>query len=387
MARYFVTPGGAGVTTTHWNAGGAGNLAATVAAILAAPSRGGDEIWCRQGIYNLTGTNQLPIIQNNSEPLSIYGGFAGTEQYLCQRRANITTPPTTAIPNYFQFPSILDGGGMNTVIVMRNANVFLMDGFIIRNGNIATGTNGGGVFVLDSNNIRLENLVVMENTAGNGGGMFINGSLNFIIKNSIFFNNVADSGGGIYIKNADDTFFVNLLFNANQAVGTSGNGNAVYVDGNNLKIINNTVAGNAGSATDVYIMWGNVDIYNSIIYPDTLAAFVPALPTVTVENCCLPVLPTFPILTPNPGNLVIGNPDFVNPILPPIIPPTTVGNYHLQINPPYPNTSPCIDVGNTKYIFPYAATDLEGKPRFIDNGLNPSPPPIMQVDMGAFEVQ
>ena len=68
------------------------------------------------------------------------------------------------------------------------------------------------------------------------------------------------------------------------------------------------------------------------------------------------------------------NPNFVNPV-----PLSAGGDYHLQAG------SPCIDRGDTNLIFPFSDTDLEGYPRFINNGGGTFP--IMQVDMGAFEVQ
>ncbi|MCL2132168.1 MAG: hypothetical protein FWH36_06945 [Lentimicrobiaceae bacterium] len=384
MARYFAAPGATGNGLSWATVGDLQNLVST---ILAAPSRGGDEIWCQQGTYSLA----TPlVINNNTEPLSIYGGFVGNELTLCDRNANIDSLGYQT--DFFQNPSILEGTGRNRVIDMQQANVCRIDGFVIRKGNAmtaATGFDGGGMRVdTSSRNIWLENLVFMDNEAGNwGGGFYGIGPWNLMIKNSIFFRNHATNGGGLYITDGVNTQLVNLLFNDNYLrTGTNRNGAAIHLEANvSLKIINNTISGNNGNITgssDVYINQSDVEIYNSILYLDTLAvgAATPSL-NVTIEHCCLFNNPFAPLPLP-PFNLPIGtNPDFVNQAS-----LAASGDYHLRINPPYPNTSPCIDSGNTNLIFPFALTDLEGNPRFIDNGLNPFTFPT-GVDMGALEVQ
>jgi hypothetical protein len=384
MARFYVAPGATGNGSSWANAG---DLVATVNAIIAstAPSNG-DEIWARQGPYNLTSPL---VINSNKAPLSIYGGFAGGETLLCQRNANINSQN---YPNFFLRPSSLDGGGTNRVIEMQNASTCLIDGFVIRNGRAmtaATGLDGGGARV-DGRNLIFENLVIMDNDAGNnGGGMLTAGVFNLMIKNSIFFNNQATNGGGIWIGSGDNLLLVNVLFNNNQTNG--GNGNAIFVnpDPYNVKIINNTISGNLPASTpSVYCVSSlHVEIYNSILYPDTLAATgTPPFLNINVDYCLLSnpipfILPPFNNphgFTPNPPLVPPVNPNFVNQV-----PLSAGGDYHLQ------PTSPCTDAGSTNLIFPLSATDLEGEPRFIDKGMSPPPPPftVRIVDMGAFEVQ
>ena len=360
--RYYVASNGTG-NASSW--GSMGDLIATVNHVLNNPSRGGDEIWALQGTYNLAG-NPL-VINNNTEPLSIYGGFAGWENTLCDRNANIDS---LQYPTFFQNPSILDGGGMNRVIEMQQANVCLIDGFVIRNG-AATGAPGGSVYAVGSN-IWFEKLVIMDNITDNDGGGMFTQVFNLMVKNAIFFNNTAaNNGGGLYVGDAKNVILVNLLFNGNLTAG--GNGDAIYVGGNDgLKIINNTITGNTGGSSSVYCYYAsNVSIYNSILYPDTLAAAGSA--NLAVDYCLL----SNPIPFANPAN-----PNGINPLPPPAPPvdPLFVNpaarNYHLR------PISQCIDSGNTEYTFPFSITDLEGKPRFISNtGV------ALEVDMGAFEVQ
>jgi len=384
--RYYVEPTGTGTSTNHWSLGLTGDLVATVAAVLAAPSRGGDEIWAKQGQYNLV----TPlVINNNSEPLSIYGSFAGTEQFLCERNANIDS---TQYPTFFQNPSILDGVAVNRVIEIQNANVCRIDGFIIQRGRAMTadmGFNGGGVYVNASNNLCFENIVFFNNQAQNfGGGIFTNDWRNVIIKNSIFLRDVATNGGALYLDNAINTLLVNVLFNDNQ-VDVNGDGAAIYAMGSsNVKIINNTIANNGHSPvgrSSVYCTANaNVEIYNSILYPDRLVIVPQA--NVVVDYCLLNNNPIPPATNPTSGSLILptpfpppnNNPNFVN-----LVSLVGGGDLHLQAG------SQCIDNGNTDYIFPLSATDLEGEPRFIDGGISllipPFPRPLMEVDMGALE--
>jgi len=387
--RYYVEPTGTGTSTNHWSLGLTGDLVTTVAAILAAPSRGGDEIWAKQGQYNLA--NPLSIV-GNTEPLSIYGNFAGTELTLCDRNANIDS---LQYPTFFQQPSILDGGGGNTVIQMYQASVCRIDGFVIRNGNagawITSSLDGGGAYVYSSSNIWFENIVFMDNQAGdNGGGVYASAVRSLMVKNSIFFNNVANSanegGGGINVMNCGvNTLLINLLFNKNQAA--NGNGDAIYLNNNSdsVKIINNTIADNTTSGSSVYCKSNqqNVEIYNSILYPDILDNDPVSPSNIMVDYCFLNQtnFPSVNNIYPTPARPV--DPYFVNQAS-----LAAGGDYHLQINPPYPNTSLCIDSGRIGYFFPFSNTDLEGNPRFVDRGINPPPLPLFRmIDRGAFEVQ
>ena len=384
MARYFAAPGATGNGLSWATVGDLQNLIST---ILAAPSPTGDEIWARQGTYNLAGS-PLSIV-GNTAPLSIYGGFEGWENTLCDRNANISTPPTAAIPNYFPNPSILDGGGAggNRVIDMQNVNNILIDGFIIQNGD-AGGGEGGGIRISYSSIIRFENLVFMGNMASlHGGGVYMTGTRNIMVKNSIFYDNHATNaavgigGGGFCTEDCYFVKFVNLLFNVNTGIGAA----MFIIDSENVEIVNNTIADNVSTGTsDLYFLNAKeVNIYNSILYPDTLdIAPGPQTTNINVDYCYLLNLPLTPppIINVNPNTTFIGlgNPFVFH----------AGGNYHLLNTAAPPNL--CIDSGNTSVIFSISATDLEGNPRLINKGINPTPPapqPTREVDMGAFEVQ
>jgi hypothetical protein len=221
-------------------------------------------------------------------------------------------------------------------------------------------------------------MVFMDNTSSNrGGGLFIGTTRNVMVKNTVFFDNHATSpnggGGGLRMRECYYIKLVNLLFNENAGIGT-----AIYLtDVGNVEIINNTISGNNATSTTAEVYCYNVNpvyIYNSILYQDRLGVNSVAPSVITVDYCLFSNPIPFAIIQ-TPGSLILppmpNNPNFVNPS-----PLSAGGDYHLQ------TSSLCIDRGNTDYIFPLSATDLEGKPRFVSvPGVRP---PI--VDMGAFEV-
>jgi len=335
----------------------------------------GDEIWAlgnnnvigpsALGTYNLVGNTLVINVQN----LSMYGGCRGNEP-TPPRTANIVS---TQYPTFFQFSSILDGGNANRVIEI-SANGCRVDGFVIKNGYAGTGTqlDGGGIHVLSSN-IWLENLVIMENTAGRSGGGLCFSQSGGQLKNIIFFKNraISGGGGGFYLDRTHDVVSQNVLFNDNSVDADSTmNGNAIYIYRSNRPLfINNTIADNLhSSAVSVYCdnaTTSNIDFRNSILYPDTLAA---TGGNVLVEYCCLGTIPIGIPLANIINSLPIPtNPLFVNPV--PLSTPNA--NYRLQAG------SPCIDAGNNAFVPPSViTTDLEGNNRI--NGPN--------VDMGAFEM-
>ena len=359
--RYYVAPGATGTGTTWANAG---DLQTIVNSIIAAPSAGGDEIWALHGIYSI---GSPLVINSNPAPLSIYGGFRGNELTLAQRNANISVNNPN-LPNYFRFPSILDGGNSNPVINLQGISDFLIDGFVITQGNAATAAmpNGGGLNVVNSNNIRFENLVIMNNHAvGNGGGMHIQADA-VIIKNTLFFSKstpAGGSGGGLFLDSCDDIVVVNGLFSDNSADGMGGG--LFMFNCTNIQLIDNTIANNTaiGFGAGVYCDNSFVRFYNSIISDNVDANPPLPQPNIIAFNCLFSLYNRFNI--PNASGLPAGtNPDFANPA-----PLSVGGDYHLL------PTSPCIDAGDSTYGFPFSATDLEGRQRIIGVGS----------DMGCFE--
>ena len=354
------------------------------AAIASAVS--GDELWLlgENNIWNVGGRYQLTATWNINFPnLHIYGGFRGTEASLAQRNALIACN-NPAFPDYFVYPSILEGGLNQSlqfpIISFINANDCILDGFIIEQGlhNIP-GAVGSGLSVYRSNNFTMENVVLRQNLAEFGSGIYLHMVSSSALRNCIVENNTSQSlGGGLSLENCSNINLWNVLFFGNRLImGASGNGSgAIYVDNSSQIIFNNiTVADNfiqnvPPVGEGIYCINSNVEIYNSIFYPDDIAWF-PIANIPTIDYCML-------------NQIITGQNGFGIPsqfATPPFPPPNFVNqgapawNYHLRTNPPFAVPSPCIDAGNATLNPAALTTDLEGKPRVMG----------ADVDMGVFE--
>ena len=363
MATYYVAPNGIGNASSWANAG---DLANTLALILASPSPGGDEIWALgdnnvwgvSGIYSITNTLNM-----NVPDVRLYGGFRGTETNLQQRNAYIACN-VPAFPNYFPFPSVLRGiTGLNQSIINVAADDCVIDGFLIENGGGSAVMMGGGLYAgRGLSNLLFENLVFKNNYADDGGGMFL-GDCDGVIKNSFFFQNDASMGGGLHLNDcfhADKIRLFNVLFADNGA--TTVEGGAIFIDHSMVEIINCTFADNHASSINnsngIFLDGGSpTDIYNSIFYQDWIHPVIGAGVVPNINFCLLN----------QPFGGGIGN--MFSPPPPPFV---GGGNYHLQTA-----VSLCINAGSNAFVPPpvATATDLEGRPRIL-NGV---------VDMGAFE--
>lgn len=62
-------------------------------------------------------------------------------------------------------------------------------------GNGLSGPQGGGVYVVDTGVLSLNNVTIANNTASEGGGLYRAGSANVLIQNSIIAGNTADTSG------------------------------------------------------------------------------------------------------------------------------------------------------------------------------------------------
>ena len=139
------------------------------------------QIWLKEGIYSPA----TPLVIDD---LSIYGGFAGTEDLLEQR-------------NYAQYQSIIDGG--EVIQPLRNslragASNTLIDGIVVQNGISPADQNGGAMIIADGALIR--NCMFRNNrtqNAKNGAGLHCHsGSLT--IENCLFVNNTSSGNGGAF---------------------------------------------------------------------------------------------------------------------------------------------------------------------------------------------
>jgi hypothetical protein len=213
----------------------------------------GGEVWTAKGVFA-----EHIIIKPF---VYLYGGFAGTET--SRNNRNITANPT-----------ILDGGGIPTVVLSKNAGylVSALDGFTIENGGIYRGNvvpewnwgyeGRGGAIRSKVTGLYIANNTIRRNSLGNpfqnadkrahGGGIhgYISHSVvsgNTIAENEVL-NTFDGTGGGIYFKMSMPLIEKNTL---------SGNharyGSAIHCLLSIPKIIGNTIEKN--------------DMYNSYPLP------------------------------------------------------------------------------------------------------------------------
>lgn len=205
-------------------------------AIDASASCGGADIWVAEGTYAPDPTAPVATI---AAPVSIYGGFAGTETALEQRDL-LAHPVQLGAPGWQSRVVVIDKGHLHYV---------RLDGFTI------TGSEAGAILVNGFGdwepepNVFFDNLVITDNSADEGGGIFIPGSVTFAVTSSHFEGNTAAGNGAAIsfpfsVARIDDSSFI-----ANQAPGGAiTNELSEFTDWSYLSITNSTLSGNVGGA-------------------------------------------------------------------------------------------------------------------------------------------
>ena len=273
----------------------------------------GEQVWVAAGTYYPTNDSNRGISFLLKNGVAIYGGFAGGETVLKQRKpsVNITilngniANPSIATDNSYH---VVDGSGAN--------NTAILDGFKIV-GGYANGLNpteeGGGIYIgsggptlrnltVNSNyaalygggvyahgNPVLSNVVLNGNMAGNeGGGLFAESGSTAIVTNAIFSSNSAvNQGGGLFIELASSPKITNATFVSN----TSTNGGGISIENayptfTNITVQGNTASNNGGglytyistwSMTNATFSGNSAGVYGNGMYKDTDS-------TVTIYN-------------------------------------------------------------------------------------------------------
>ncbi|MFT4762501.1 MAG: putative outer membrane repeat protein [Paraglaciecola sp.] len=195
----------------------------------------GTQIWVAEGIYfpadcNKCNDRARGIMFTVNDGVALYGGFAGTEDRLIQRKWK--QHPTTLSGNIGRADNL---DNSFSVIYTRNVSKStLVDGFLIADGN-ADGiaverdfTRAGAGWYNDGengvSNPTIRNCIFMYNQASEGGAIFNNGYEGVAmpnIKNCTFIGNLAATSGGAifnYTKNRKRVVvFTNCKFVSNEA--------------------------------------------------------------------------------------------------------------------------------------------------------------------------
>lgn len=207
-------------------------------------AQSGDEVWVASGIYRPTTGTDRTIHFEQKSGIKLFGGFAGTESFLSERKLN-------------EFPTIIDGdigtqGDISdnsfTLLYMKAAaEGTVIDGIQFQQGNAGTlssplynqETCGGAIYIeVGDEQIFpiISNCTFLNNRASKRGGAIylvagLNGNVAPRFWDCAFEYNLAaeGDGGAIFINGGNNLEqqgdFVRCRFYANQSEGYGG---AVY---------------------------------------------------------------------------------------------------------------------------------------------------------------
>lgn len=212
--------------------------------------------------------------------------YSGKEVYLSSEYLYTADPST--ISN-----TIIDGSQAqdpDTASVVRIVNgegpSTVLRGFTITHGNGTRTYNiiedfyfrtGGGISCDQSSPTIIDNIIidnhcdVTPNVLGAGGGGLRVGFGQPYIARNIITQNTGGYAGGIMIAYCEGMFLENNVISYNHAAGDFGGGGGVYVDWENINIINNTIVNNSSDGTGggLCLTGNSSTIHNCIIQNNT----------------------------------------------------------------------------------------------------------------------
>lgn len=204
----------------------------------------GQDIWVATGTYKPTDGNDRNVSFDLADGVTIYGGFAGTENNLGDR--DIQNNETILSGDIGTANDSNDNS--HTVVKLNSNSTATLDGFTIQDGNNTLEDDnfddGGGVY--NAGNLTLKNVLVRNNQAADdGGGIRNNGTITIIdstIADNTSIGANQTSGGGGLINTGTSATIINSTFSGN----TAKNGGAIRND-TVLELTNSTLSGNTAS--------------------------------------------------------------------------------------------------------------------------------------------
>jgi hypothetical protein len=269
------------------------------------------QIWVAKGTYKPGGTTPTASsVFTVSNPVEIYGGFAGTETMLSQRNptANVTTLSSDISDNDVtgDFTNNKSDNTRHVISVVASlANPVTIDGFSIKGGHTsnvagdpAFNRSGGGIHAMSR--VIVNNCKFTNNFGRTGGCIFLGaGAGGSEVTNSSFSNNSTSlESAGVYAMGLANLIFGSCTFSNNSTVGGAvllNNCSAPSID--NCTFESNTNAGAAGGAMHL-INCTNITLSNSKFLTNT-ATIAGALVYDSGDQA-----------TTDPNNLVMTNCEF-----------------------------------------------------------------------------
>ncbi len=181
----------------------------------------------------------------------------------------------------------IDGGNSGSVVLARQVEHAVIDGFTITHGD---NRKGGGLLAIRSE-LDITNNIITANSAVNGAGIYAVNHKGIIDNNTINYNVATRSGGGIYITNFKQHISNNIIVHNSAGAGgglyvanqlqaaahiynniisentVSGYGGGLYLADCLSPILNNIILGNSATSSGggFYLVNGKGDIENNII--------------------------------------------------------------------------------------------------------------------------
>jgi hypothetical protein len=231
--------------------------------------------WYVNGIHGSDSNNcQSPrtACRTIGHAISLAGSGDSIKVAAATYTENLTVGVNLKITGASASTTIIDGGGLNTVVTIQSGVQVSLSKFTIQNGHASQSGSGGGI--VNFGTLTMNFSVVSGNTADSSGGGIDNVGTLTIDNSTVSGNNASgSSGSGGGIINGGTLIINDSTISGNTASSTDGLASGGGIESNGFLSINNgTVAENAVNGTqgqeggNIYISTGSTaTLQNSII--------------------------------------------------------------------------------------------------------------------------